>query len=260
MQHETIDSGAPTRRLRSHAKRGFYAVAALAVIAGLGVAAAACGGGDDDGTPTSVASKTAAASKTTGMTPTPASAGLKTPIAFTEGDRLTDADLASRGTGEPARGEFSGTRLLIPSIGVDAPFSIKQVGTDGIMPNPDGPEDVAWYDFSQWPGLGGIPVPNGDSGSNVTLAGHVDYINYGPAVFWDVPNLEIGAEVQIVMADGTTATYKIEFNKVVTPGGEDWSKLVAGTADESVTLITCTGAFENGRYDSRQIAWGRRVA
>ena len=259
MQHTTETGATITpRRTRSRAFKGMAALAALTAILSLGVIASACGGGDDDATPTAATTKTA--TKTARVTPTPASAGLVTPIAFSEGDLLTDADLASRGTGEPARGEFTGTRLLIPSIGVDAPFSIKQVPTDGVMPNPNGPEDVVWYDFSQWPGLGGIPVPDGNSGSNVVLAGHVDYINYGPAVFWDVPNLAIGDEVQIAMADGVTATYKIEFNKVVKPGDEDWSKLVAGTADESVTLITCTGGFSAGHYDSRQVAWGRRVA
>lgn len=256
MQQST-ETGA-TKRSNRRGTRALAAMAALTAILSLGVIASACGGGDDDGTPTAATTKTA--TKTARITPTPASAGLVTPIAFSEGDFLTDADLASRGTGEPARGEFTGTRLVIPSIGVDAPLNAKSVGTDGVMPNPDGAEDVVWYDFAQWPGLGGIPVADGDSGSNVVLAGHVDYINYGPAVFWDVPNLAPGDEVQIVMADGSTATYKIEFNKVVTPGGEDWSKLVAGTADESITLITCTGEFSGGHYDKRQIAWGRRVA
>lgn len=254
---QTMESGAK-RHTRSHALRGFLAVTALTAVLGVGAFASACGGGDDDGTPTAVTTKTA--TKTAAVTKTPASAGLKTPIAFSEGDVLTDADLASRGTGEPARGEFTGTRLIIPSIGVDAPFSIKQVPTDGVMPNPNGPEDVAWYDFAQWPGLGGIPVPDGDSGSNVVLAGHVDYINYGPAVFWEVPDMAIGDEVQIVMADGTVAKYRVEFSKVVTPDGQDWSKLVAGTSDESVTLITCVGSFVGGSYTNRQIVWGRRVA
>ncbi len=189
-------------------------------------------------------------------TPTPgANAGLKTPIAVSPGDTLAPGDLAARGTGEAGRGDFGGTRLVIPKIGVDAQFSVKEVGTDGQMPNPNGPEDVAYYDFSQWPGLGGVP----GKGGNVVLAGHVDYIRYGPAVFWRLHELEAGDTVEIQQADGTKATYKIEFNKQIDASAADWTPIVQATADESITLITCGGQFEAGHYNNRQIVWGRRV-
>lgn len=201
-------------------------------------------------TPTAEASATPAATRTPSQ-----NAGLQTPIAISPGDTLTAADLDARGVGVPGRGEFTGDRLLIPKIGVDAPFSAKAVPSSGQMPNPNGPEDVAWYDFSQWPGLGGLP----GKGGNIVLAGHVDYIRYGPAVFWRLGELQPGDIISIKMKDGTTYNYKVEFDKVVDPNGGDWSKLVQATADESVTLITCTGQFENGSYNLRRIVWGRRV-
>lgn len=214
----------------------------------------ASGGGGDDGS--QVVGETATATRTRpATTRTPANAGLKTPIAFSAGDRLTAADLDARGHGTPGRGEFTGSRLVIPSVGIDAPFSIKVVGGDGQMPNPDGPEDVAWYDFSQWPCCGGVP----GKGGNIVLAGHVDYINYGPAVFWRVDEIKLGDRIQIVMQDGTVHEYAVEFNKSLTVGDEDWTKVVEATADESVTLITCTGKFVNGHYTDRQIIWGRKV-
>jgi LPXTG-site transpeptidase (sortase) family protein len=123
------------------------------------------------------------------------------------------------------------------------------------MPNPTGPEDVAYYDFSQWPGLGGVP----GAGGNVVLAGHVDYINYGPAVFWRLHEMKVGDTVEIRMADGTVATYAIEFNKMIEVGDADWTAIVAATGEESITLITCGGEFEAGHYNNRQIVWGRRV-
>ena len=142
---------------------------------------------------------------------------------------------------------------------MEAALTPKTVGTDGQMPNPDGAGDVVWYDFGALPGLGGIPLPEG-SGGNVVLAGHVDYINVGPAVFWDLHTLEPGDEIQIQLADGTLARYAVEFNKVVDPNADDWSSLVQATADESVTLITCSGEFSGGHYSNRQIVWGRRIA
>lgn len=224
-------------------------LAATAILGGV-----ACGGGSKKtATPTP---DTVTATKTVGATPTPgANAGLKTPIPISAGSVLQPGDLSARGRGEAGRGEFTGSRLVIPRIDVSAPFSYKVVGTDGQMPNPNGPEDVAYYDFSQWPGLGGLPA----KGGNVVIAGHVDYINYGPAVFWRLHELEPGDTVDIQMADGSTVTYKIEFNKQVEVGDADWTGIVEATADESITLITCAGQFDAGHYSNRQIAWGRKI-
>jgi LPXTG-site transpeptidase (sortase) family protein len=233
-------------------------VAAIIIIAAVAVAVAMSGGGSGGDsqakgkTPTDPAGTltTAAGSPTAG-----ASAGLKTPIVVSPGDLLTPADLAARGRGTPGRGEFGGTHLVIPKIGVDAPFTVKEVGTDGQMPNPNGPEDVAYYDFAQWNDLGGTP----GKGGNVVLAGHVDYIRYGPAVFWRLHELEVGDTIEIQMADGTSATYKVEFNKQIDASAADWTPIVEATADESITLITCGGEFSAGHYNNRQIIWGRRV-
>lgn len=228
---------------------------AIIVAAVIAIVAVSGGGGDDvqasrGETPT--AATTPTAEPTAGV-----SGGDRalTPIAFDPADELTLSDLARRGAGLPARGDFNGSRIIIPKIDVNAEFSLKVVGGDGQMPNPNGPTDVAYYDFSQWPGLGGLP----GAGGNVVVAGHVDYINYGPAVFWDLHTLTAGDIVQIQMNDGSVIEYAIEFNKYIEVGDADWTAIVAGTAEESITLITCAGQFEGGSYSNRQIAWGRRV-
>lgn len=220
------------------------------VIASLAIAlvAAACGGGDDDGgTPVP---KTPSATTTPG-----ANAGLKTPIPISPGSELTLQDLAARGAGLPARGTFVSDRLIIPKIGVDAPLTYRSVGGDGQMPNPKSWDDVAYYDFGAWPGLGGLP----GKGGNVIVAGHVDYIRHGPAVFWDLHTLVAGDRVQIRQKDGTLIEYEIVFNKHIEVGDADWTAIVAGTNPESITLITCGGEFSAGHYSDRQIVWGRRV-
>ena len=232
--------------------QGAAMIAVAAVTTALAITAVGCGGGSSKSkTPTSTADASAQATPTQ----TPASAGLKTPIAISPGSTLTQADLAARGVGEPGRGDFNGDRLVIPAIGIDAPFSYKVVGTDGQMPNPEGPEDVAYYDFSQWPLKGGLP----GKGGNIVLAGHVDYIRYGPAVFWRLHELNPGDIVTIRLKGGGEVQYKIEFNKVIEVGDADWSGIVSSTADESITLITCGGVFEAGHYNNRQIIWGRKV-
>ena len=237
--------------------RRMVGTAALALIAATAIAGSvACGGGSKKNSTQTPGTATVAPTKTAGASPTAgANAGLKTPIPISPGSTLLPSDLSGRGQGEAGRGEFTGQTLVIPKIGVSAPFSYKVVGTDGQMPNPDGPEDAAYYDFSQWPGLGGLPA----KGGNVIVAGHVDYIRYGPAVFWRLHELEPGDMVEIHLADGTVVTYKIEFYKQIEAGSADWTPIVEATADESITLITCGGEFEAGHYNNRQIVWGRRV-
>ncbi|MBI5285750.1 MAG: class F sortase [Chloroflexi bacterium] len=251
---EILTAAAAPRGTSSRTRRALALGLTAALIATLALTAAACGGGKtkaSDGTTPTVEAPTVPAE-----TPTPgANAGLKTPIAISPGNILTREDLANRGTGVPGRGDFTGERLLIPSIGVDAPFSYKVVGLDGQMPNPDSWDDVSYYDFSQWPNMGGLP----GKGGNVVLAGHVDYIRHGPAVFWRLHELAIGDTVTVRQSDGTEVSYQIEFNKVLELDDADWSAIVSATADESITLITCGGEFEAGHYNNRQIVWGRRV-
>jgi len=235
--------------------RGRWRAAALMIgVVAIAALAVACSGGKKKASGTATPGGDTSPTADAIVTPGP-NIGLKTPIAISPGGMLTKEDLAARGTGVPGRGDFTGERLLIPKIGVDAPFSDKVVPPDGQMPIPNSWDDVAYYDFSQFPDLGGLP----GNGGNIVLAGHVDYIRHGPAVFWRLHELEPGDVVTIRMNDSTEYNYKIEFNKVLDPQGADWSAIVSATADESVTLITCTGVFEAGHYNNRQIAWGRKV-
>jgi LPXTG-site transpeptidase (sortase) family protein len=227
-------------------------IVVIAAVAITAVALAGGGDGDDDAQATVDDTPTAQASPTAERTQV--SAGLK-PIEFSPSDQLTAEDLARRTTGEAPRGEFTGDRLIIPKIGVDAPFTYKRVPGSGQMPNPNGPSDVAYYDFVDWPGLGGLP----GKGGNIVLAAHVDYINVGPAVFWSVGDLAPGDRIQIRMKDGSIVEYAVEFNKWVPESANNWEQILGATGDESITLITCTGEFSAGHYNNRQIVWGRRV-
>lgn len=224
------------------------------IILGLifGLRAALGGGGDDKG---SNASPTA----------TGKSAGLLqeriTDLQGIEGQDLAGRDTAGGISGTnpdaPVPGG-EGDRLIIPSISVDAPLTMKVVGSDGQMGNPEGPQDVVWYDFSGFSGLGGRP----GTGGNTVLSGHVDYHDYGPAVFWDLRKLEEGAEVDIHLRDGTEYKYSVRWNRVVDPLSTSWSDIVGATPQESLTMVTCAGTFDSTTrsYDQRRVVWAVRVS
>lgn len=256
------------RRLdpRMRVAAGLGGVALVAVVA-LGIAFAAgafgSGGSDDErvvgGTPSATAGPTNTA---TSVPPTEegVSGGHLTPEPSSGlAPTLTDEDLRMRGPGTTVSGTFRGTRLIIPKIGVDAPFTVRTVGPDGVMGNPKGPTDVVWYDFSPNSNArGGIPGVGGNS----IISGHVDYVNYGPAVFWNLRQLEPGDEIQIVLDDGTVLKYVVEWNRTADEDTANWGEIVRATLQESLTLITCTGTFNPATrtYNLRQIVWAVRVS
>ncbi len=144
-------------------------------------------------------------------------------------------------------------RISIPKFEVDAPIVVRGVDAGGVMETPDGPTDVAWYDFSARPGFG----------SNSVFSGHVDYINYGPAVFWNLKDLEEGDVVEVTLTDGTVYQYAIAGRQQVSASitGEELGKIIGTTEQEIITLITCGGSFDAsvGQYDQRVVVRAERI-
>jgi LPXTG-site transpeptidase (sortase) family protein len=157
-------------------------------------------------------------------------------------------------------------KLVIAKYGVSAPLTYRSVGIDGVMPNPEGPDDVAYYDFSAWPGKGGAP----GRGGNGVFAGHVDSGSKAckngtvappcQAVFWDISNLRVGDEIEVHLS-GAVHKYKVTSNQPISAANGPWDQIVSATAQESITLITCGGDFnrETREYSNRQVVVAVRV-
>ena len=127
-------------------------------------------------------------------------------------------------------------RLLIPAIGVDAPITVKGLRPDAVMDVPDGPEDVAWYNFTARPGIGG----------NAVISGHLDYRNYGEAVFWRLKELREGDIVEVRLVDGSVLRYRVSLKLSYDARMAPVPEIVGPTGMEVVTLITCGGTFDSG--------------
>ncbi|HEY7269666.1 MAG TPA: class F sortase [Dehalococcoidia bacterium] len=227
--------------------RGLFLASTLA----LAMAVAACGGGG--GGSKSGTSSDASASPT-----------LEAAAAPTEA--------AATATPEAAA-PTAGDHVVIAKIGVDAPISVQKVGADGQMPNPNGPDDIAWYDFDQslWPGLGGRP----GSGGNVVIAGHVDWgVQHSglgcknntvkppcEAVLWDLSKLSSGDIIEVDVGD-KVYKYQINGSKSYAATFTGWNDLLSGHGQESLTIVTCSGDFNPAthEYNSRLVVTALRVA
>ena len=157
-------------------------------------------------------------------------------------------------------------RLRIPVLGVDAALGTRYV-SGSAMPNPTGPGDVVWYDFSEWPGLGGVP----GAGGNAIFSGHVDYfapvswaeaIYRGRGVFFNVGLLSPGDIIEVQIG-GNTLQYAVAWREEVSAGTDgDWSTILSSNVGgDSITLITCGGEFDitQRSYNSRVVVRAQRV-
>jgi LPXTG-site transpeptidase (sortase) family protein len=151
----------------------------------------------------------------------------------------------------PSPSDASVVRLVIPKIGVKAPISVKGVDRNGVMQDPDGRFDVAYYNFTGRPGFG--------TGNNAVFAGHVDYYPHYQAVFWDLDKLKAGDEVHIQLEDGTDYSYRVTQMVVYNADNAPVDTIIGPTATESVTLITCNGTFASGHYNDRLVVRAERV-
>jgi sortase (surface protein transpeptidase) len=148
---------------------------------------------------------------------------------------------------EPVEG-VAPVALQVDSVGVDAPIELGNVA-DGVMQDPSGPWVVSWYE----------PLGKVGEGGNVVMAGHVDFWNVGPAVFWDVRYLPEGDIIRVVGEDGKNYEYAVQWTQSymadqLTPEVIQ-GEIVGDTGQETLTLITCGGEFnpDTGEYNQRWV-------
>jgi LPXTG-site transpeptidase (sortase) family protein len=136
-------------------------------------------------------------------------------------------------------------RVVVPSLGIDAPTVVLGVTSDGTMQAPATPTDIGWYNFSS--------MPNG--GGNVVLSGHVDYVNYGPAVFWKLRDVHLGDVVHVLLVDQSVVTYKVTTISNYDSDKAPLKEIIGKTPVETLTLITCDGSFNSRthEYDKRLV-------
>ncbi|MGG7104781.1 class F sortase [Rhodococcus sp. 24CO] len=134
---------------------------------------------------------------------------------------------------QPEAAAHRPARLQIPSIGVDTNIIDLGLATDGTLEVPPDGKAAGWYT--------GAPAP-GEVGPAI-IAGHVDWEG-ADGVFFDLRNLEPGAEIIISDEDGSrtvfTATSIEHFPKDEFP-----TDVVYGDLDRpGLRLITCGGSFD----------------
>lgn len=132
------------------------------------------------------------------------------------------------------------TRLTIPAIGVNTPFTPLHLGADGVLQAP--PESDA--NLAGWYADGPTPGERGPS----IVAGHVD-TRTGPAVFFLLSLVKPGETAVVTREDGSTATFKVDAVRTFSKGSFPDKQVYGDTPDAELRIITCGGSFDRAKQD-----------
>jgi hypothetical protein len=138
----------------------------------------------------------------------------------------------------PALPRSAPMRLLIPSIGVDAPFTDLAIGPSGQLnaPPADDTNLVGWFTDGPSPGERGTAI----------VAGHLD-TKTAPAVFANLSTLTPGKEIRINRANGRTVTFVVYAAENFPQDDFPDDLVYADTPDAQLRLITCGGSYDRSR-------------
>jgi len=132
--------------------------------------------------------------------------------------------------------------LSIPAIGVSSRLIRLGLGSDGTMQVPPlfaKPSEAGWYEYSPTPGQVGPSV----------IVGHIDTYQ-GPSVFYRLGAMRPGEEVDVGLADGTTAVFRVTGVRAYSKASFPSSTVYGPTNNAALRLITCGGDFDpaTGHY------------
>jgi Sortase domain len=155
---------------------------------------------------------------------------------------------------EPSLRRSPPVSMVIPAIGVQSALLRLGLNPDGTIAVPNlttSADEAAWYKYSVTPGQIGAAI----------IEGHVDS-DLGPAVFYRLGALHPGDHINVTLADGITAVFRVtgvrEYTKEKFP-----TKIIYGPTNyAALRLVTCGGTFDfgTGHYLSSVVVFASLVA
>jgi hypothetical protein len=132
--------------------------------------------------------------------------------------------------------------VTIPTIGVQSRLLHLGRNQDGTMEVPNlitSAGQAAWYKYSATPGQIGTSV----------IEGHVDS-HQGPAVFYRLGALKPGNRINVTLADGITAVFRVTGVREYAKDEYPANAIYATSNYAALRLITCGGGFDTatGHY------------
>jgi hypothetical protein len=167
---------------------------------------------------------------------------------------------AGGGSGGGGSGQSVSNRVIIPSIGANAPLVPEGAsGPDGgAFDVPNSVHVVGWWD-GQWQSPNGLVSEKvarpGDPGVAL-LAGHIDSAAQGHGALYYLQQIKTGAVVTVYGASGSVTKWKVTRLQVVSKDALPTS-LFVNTGPPRLAVVSCGGPFDSatGHYVDNIIAW-----
>jgi sortase (surface protein transpeptidase) len=137
----------------------------------------------------------------------------------------------------------------IPAIGVHSQLLRLGKNADGSIQVPSlttSADEAAWFKYSATPGQIGAAV----------IEGHVDSYQ-GPAVFFRLGALGPGDSIDVTLADGVTAIFRVTAVREYLKDRFPANTIYSATDYAALRLITCGGDFDymTGHYLSSTVVY-----
>jgi sortase (surface protein transpeptidase) len=142
------------------------------------------------------------------------------------------------------------TELQIPAIGVDVSLSTLGLNPDGTVQVPTDIQQPGWYRLGSSPGQIGSAV----------ILGHVDSYQ-GPAVFFKLRDLVAGDLINVNLADGLTAQFKVTTVSMYLKSSFPDQTVYGSHGISGLQLVTCSGVFDDrtGHYLSNIVVYSSLI-
>lgn len=150
-------------------------------------------------------------------------------------------------------------QLRIDALHINAPVMSVGADTSGRM---DAPVSKAlnspYWTNVFWYGLGVAPGQKG----NAVIAGHVDRVGGGPAVFWSLSALKAGDTIVVMTREHKELHYVV--SHVVkypenAPSQDVLDAVFGSSTGYHLNLITCSGVWTGHGYDERLVVFTTQV-
>jgi sortase (surface protein transpeptidase) len=142
----------------------------------------------------------------------------------------------------------------IPAIGVKSKLLHLGLNSDGTIQVPSletSASLAAWYKYSATPGQIGASI----------IEGHVDS-RHGPAVFFRLGALHPGDVIDVTLADGITAIFRVTGVREYSKSNFPAKSVYGATGYAALRLITCGGTFDfaTGHYVGSTVVYASLVS
>jgi hypothetical protein len=143
------------------------------------------------------------------------------------------------------------TEIQIPAIGLSVSLSTLGLNPDGTVQVPTDVQQPGWYRLGPSPGQIGSAV----------ILGHVDSYK-GPAVFFKLRDLVPGDLINVNLADGSMAQFKVTAVSMYPKSNFPDQAVYGSHGFSGLQLVTCAGVFDTktGHYLSNIVVYSSLVA